>query len=81
MAASAGSDKKQDCVLSANIERLDESHRADDDDYASETDSGLDRRPSWDEIIDEFFQDYDLEDFDGPYYTGPDPTTMPPTDT
>ena len=71
--------QEQDHVSSANMERLDENHRADDDDYASGSDSEFDRNHSWDDPFDEWFQDYNPEDLDGPRHTRMDPKTMPST--
>ena len=50
MAAPAGPDEKQDHVPPSNIERLDESHRAYDEDYYCGTDSESGR-----DICDESF--------------------------
>ena len=69
MAAPAAPGQEQDHIPSANNERLDENHRADDGDYASGLDSEFDRNHSWDDPFDEWFQDYNpkiLTDSDTP---------------
>ena len=76
-AALAGPVQEQNCAPTSTTVRSDESHRIDDDDYGCDTDGESNRSHSWDKILDEWFQECTLEDFDGPRHTGTDAKTLP----